>query len=406
MITDPELLKSLLHQGSLMPKEEMLEVQRKKGSLFIGIPKETSFQERRVALVPEAVSLLVANGHRVRVETNAGKESSFSDNDYSEAGAEIAHDKREVYSCDIIFKVAPPTEAEIELMPGNQTFISALQIVTQPKEILQKLMAKKTTCIAWDFIKDEDGVFTVVRTLGEIAGNTSILVAGELLSSYTLGKGLMLGGVAGVQPTEVVIIGAGTVGEFATRAALGLGATVKVFDNSVARLRRLQNVVGNRVFTSIIQPKVLAKAIRRSDVVIGALRAPMGRTPCVVTEEMVEQMKEGSVIVDVSIDQGGCFETSVVTNHLDPVFIKYGVIHYCVPNIASRVSRTASFALSNIFSPLLLDMGDRGGVEELIRRKPGLRNGVYIYKGVLTNEVLGKVFDLSYKSIDLLLPRP
>jgi alanine dehydrogenase len=384
----------------------MLEVQRKKGSLFIGIPKETSFQERRVALVPEAVSLLVANGHRVRVETNAGKESSFSDNDYSEAGAEIAHDKREVYSCDIIFKVAPPTEAEIELMPGNQTFISALQIVTQPKEILQKLMAKKTTCIAWDFIKDEDGVFTVVRTLGEIAGNTSILVAGELLSSYTLGKGLMLGGVAGVQPTEVVIIGAGTVGEFATRAALGLGATVKVFDNSVARLRRLQNVVGNRVFTSIIQPKVLAKAIRRSDVVIGALRAPMGRTPCVVSEEMVEQMKEGSVIVDVSIDQGGCFETSVVTNHLDPVFIKYGVIHYCVPNIASRVSRTASFALSNIFSPLLLDMGDRGGVEELIRRKPGLRNGVYIYKGVLTNEVLGKVFDLSYKSIDLLLPRP
>jgi alanine dehydrogenase len=348
----------------------------------------------------------VANGHRVRVETNAGKESSFSDNDYSEAGAEIAHDKREVYSCDIIFKVAPPTEAEIELMPGNQTFISALQIVTQPKEILQKLMAKKTTCIAWDFIKDEDGVFTVVRTLGEIAGNTSILVAGELLSSYTLGKGLMLGGVAGVQPTEVVIIGAGTVGEFATRAALGLGATVKVFDNSVARLRRLQNVVGNRVFTSIIQPKVLAKAIRRSDVVIGALRAPMGRTPCVVSEEMVEQMKEGSVIVDVSIDQGGCFETSVVTNHLDPVFIKYGVIHYCVPNIASRVSRTASFALSNIFSPLLLDMGDRGGVEELIRRKPGLRNGVYIYKGVLTNEVLGKVFDLSYKSIDLLLPRP
>jgi len=389
-----------------MPKEEMLEVQRKKGSLFIGIPKETSFQERRVALVPEAVSLLVANGHRVRVETNAGKESSFSDNDYSEAGAEIAHDKREVYSCDIIFKVAPPTEAEIELMPGNQTFISALQIVTQPKEILQKLMAKKTTCIAWDFIKDEEGVFTVVRTLGEIAGNTSILVAGELLSSYTLGKGLMLGGVAGVQPTEVVIIGAGTVGEFATRAALGLGATVKVFDNSVARLRRLQNVVGNRVFTSIIQPKVLAKAIRRSDVVIGALRAPMGRTPCVVSEEMVEQMKEGSVIVDVSIDQGGCFETSVVTNHLDPVFIKYGVIHYCVPNIASRVSRTASFALSNIFSPLLLDMGDRGGVEELIRRKPGLRNGVYIYKGVLTNEVLGKVFDLSYKSIDLLLPRP
>jgi alanine dehydrogenase len=231
------------------------------------------------------------------------------------------------------------------------------------------------------------------------------LVAGELLSSYTQGKGMMLGGVAGVQPTEVVIIGAGTVGEFATRAALGLGASVKVFDNSVARLRRLQIAVGNRVFTSIIQPKVLAKAIRRSDVAIGALRAPMGRTPCVVTEDMVEQMKEGSVIVDVSIDQGGCFETSKVTNHHEPTFVKHGVLHYCVPNIASRVSRTASFALSNIFSPLLLDIGEKGSIDDVIRFKVGFKDGVYMYKGVLTNEVLGKVFDLNYQPIDLLLPR-
>ena len=219
MITDPELLKSLLHQGAFMPQEEMLEIKRKKGQLFIGIPKETSFQERRVALVPEAVSLLVANGHRVMVETGAGDGTNFSDTEYSEAGAEISYDKKAVYSCDIIFKVAPPSEEEIELMPGNQTFISALQISTQPKEILKKLMHKKTTCIAWDYIRDEEGVFSVVRTMGEIAGNTAILVAGELLSSFTQGKGMMLGGVAGVQPTEVVIIGAGTVGEFATRAA-------------------------------------------------------------------------------------------------------------------------------------------------------------------------------------------
>ena len=229
MITDPELLKSLLHQGAFMPQEEMLEIKRKKGQLFIGIPKETSFQERRVALVPEAVSLLVANGHRVMVETGAGDGTNFTDTEYSEAGAEISYDKKAVYSCDIIFKVAPPSEEEIELMPGNQTFISALQISTQPKEILQKLMHKKTTCIAWDYIRDEEGVFSVVRTMGEIAGNTAILVAGELLSSFPQGKGMMLGGVAGVQPTEVVIIGAGTVGEFATRAALGLGASVKVF---------------------------------------------------------------------------------------------------------------------------------------------------------------------------------
>lgn len=404
MITDPGLLKTLIQQGSLTPKEEMLEVRKKKGSLFIGIPKETSFQERRVALVPEAVSLLVNHGHRVRIETKAGEGANFSDNEYSEAGAEISYSTKEIYECDIILKVAPPSEEEVDLMVGNQTFISALQISTQPKEILQKLMSKKITAIAWDYIKDDEGVFSIVRTLGEIAGTTSLLVAGELLSSYSSGKGMMLGGIAGVQPTEVVVIGAGTVGEFATRAALGLGASVKVFDNSLSKLRRLQNDVGARVYTSILQPKVLAKAIRRADVVIGALRSPIGRSLCVVSEEMIESMKSGSVVVDVSIDQGGCFETSRVTNHNDPTFVKHGVIHYCVPNIASRVSRTASFALSNIFTPLVLEMGEKGSVEDLVRSQEGFRNGVYIYKGVLTNEVLGKVFGLKFKDINLLLP--
>ena len=404
MITDPVLLKSLIQKGSLLPKEEMLEVRKKKGNLFIGIPKETSFQERRVALVPEAVTLLVSNGHQVLMETKAGEGSNFTDNEYSEAGAQIVYDRKSIYSCDIILKVAPPSEEEVELMIGNQTFISALQISTQPKEILQKLTAKKVTAIAWDYIQDEEGVFSIVRTMGEIAGTTSILVAGELLSSFSHGKGMMLGGIAGVQPTEVVVIGAGTVGEFATRAALGLGASVKVFDNSLTRLRRLQNDLSLRVYTSIIQPKVLAKAIRRADVVIGALRSPVGRTPCVVSEEMIEGMKTGSVLVDVSIDQGGCFETSRVTNHIDPTFIKHGVVHYCVPNIASRVSRTASFALSNTFSPMILEMGEKGGVNDLIRTHSGFRNGVYMYKGILTNEVLGKVFDLKYKDIHLLLP--
>lgn len=404
MITDPELLKTLIQQGSLMPKEEMLEIKRRKGNLFIGIPKENSFQERRVALVPEAVSLLVANGHHVRIETKAGEGTNFTDNDYSEVGAEIIYDTKEIYSCDIILKVAPPTEQEVDMMVGGQTFISALQIATQPKEILQKLMTKKITAIAWDYIRDEEGVFSIVRTLGEIAGTTSILVAGDLLSSFSSGKGMMLGGIAGVQPTEVVVIGAGTVGEFATRAALGLGASVKVFDNSLTRLRRLQNDIGVRIYTSIIQPKVLAKAIKRADVVIGALRSPIGRTPCVVSEEMIQDMKSGSVVVDVSIDQGGCFETSRVTNHIDPTFVKHGIVHYCVPNISSRVSRTASFALSNILSPLIIEMGDKGGVVELIRNQKGFRNGVYMFKGILTNEVLGKVFDLKYKDINLLLP--
>jgi alanine dehydrogenase len=403
MITDPEIVKKLMLKGALLPKEEMLEIARKKGSLYIGIPKETSFQERRVALVPEAVSLLVSNGHRVKIETGSGEGSNFSDREYSEAGAEICYSTEEVFTCDIIFKVAPPSEAEVDVMKGNQTLISALQLSIQPKVILQKLIEKKITAIAWDYIRDEEGVFPVVRTMGEIAGTTSVLVAGELLSSFSDGKGIMLGGIAGVTPTEVVVIGAGTVGEYATRAAIGLGAYVKVFDNSLSRLRRLQNDIGQRIYTSVMNPKVLAKAIMRADVVIGAIRAPYGRTPCIVTSEMVQQMKSGSVIVDVSIDQGGCFETSRVTNHKEPTFVEHEVIHYCVPNIASRVSRTASFALSNIFSPILIEMGEQGGCKELIKNDHGFRGGVYIYNGTLTSEVLGKVFDLKYKDIELLI---
>lgn len=403
MKTDPEILKHLLEQGSLMPQEAMLEIAPKKGKLFIGIPKETIFQERRVALVPEAVSILVLHGHRVKIESKSGEMANFTDRDYSEAGAEICYDPKEIFECDIIFKVGPPSEEEIDMMKGNQTLVSALQISISAKAILQKLMQKKITAVAWDYIRDHKGVFPIVRAMSEIAGTTSVLIAGELLSCYKTGKGIMLGGITGVRPTEVVVIGAGTVGDFAVKAALGLGASVKVFDSSMSRLRRIQDNSATRIHTYIIQPKNLAKAIKEADVVIGALRAPLGRTPCVVTEEMVESMSAGSVLIDVSIDQGGCFETSKVTNHKNPTFVKHGVIHYCVPNIASRVSRTASSILSNIFSPILLEMGDRGGCSELIRKDKGFRSGVYIYKGVLTSEVLGKVFELKYKNIELLM---
>lgn len=403
MKTDPEILKHLLAKGSLLPQEEMLEIAPKKGQLFIGIPKESFFQERRVALVPEAVSILVLHGHRVKIESKSGEMANFSDRDYSEAGAEICYDPKEIFECDMIFKVGPPSEEEIDMMKGNQTLVSALQISISAKAILQKLMQKKITAIAWDYIRDDKGVFTIVRAMSEIAGTTSILIAGELLSCYSKGKGIMLGGITGIRPAEVVVIGAGTVGEFAIKGALGLGASVKVFDNSMSRLRRVQDNSSTRLFTHVIQPKNLAKAIANADVVIGALRAPLGRTPCVVTEEMVESMSPGSVLIDVSIDQGGCFETSRVTNHKTPTFVKHGVIHYCVPNIASRVSRTASSILSNIFAPILLEMGDRGGCSELIQKDSGFRSGVYIYKGVLTSEVLGKVFDLKYKNIELLM---
>jgi alanine dehydrogenase len=402
MKTSKELLASLT-QTALMPQEEMLEVGRKKGKLYIGIPRETSFQENRVALVPDAVALLVNNGHTVVVETNAGKMSNFQDHDYSEAGAQIVYSPEDVFKADIILKVAPPSPQEVEMMQQKQTLISALQLTVQPENFLKQLMAKKITAIAFDWIKDGDGIYSVIRSMGEIAGGASILIAAEYLSNAQNGQGAILGGISGISPTEVVILGAGTVGEFATRAALGLGASVKVFDNSVYKLRRLQSDIGARVFTSVIQPRVLAKHLKTADVVIGAIRAQHGRTPCVVTEAMVSEMKVGSVIIDVSIDQGGCFETSEVTNHTKPVFRKHGVIHYCVPNIASRVSRTASYALSTIFAPILVNIGEEGGVESMLRNDEGVRNGVYIYNGAVTNKDLAEMFKLPYKDINLIM---
>ena len=402
-ITSREALLELQRQGTLLPQEEMLETERKKGALFIGIPRETFFQENRVCLVPDAVALLVNNGHRVIVEANAGKSAHFDDKDFSEAGAQIVYSAKEVYEANIILKVAPPSPEEVEYLKSKQTLFSALQITVQTDDFVKQLMSRKITAIAYDYIRDEDGIYPLIRAMSEIAGNTSILIAAEYLSNINNGNGSMFGGITGSPPTEVVIIGAGTVGEFATRAALGLGATVKIFDSSVYRLRRLQSDLGTRVFTSVLEPKILTKALKTADVAIGALRAPHGRTPCVVTEEMVSEMKQGSVIIDVSIDQGGVFETSEVTTHTQPVFRKYGVVHYCVPNIPSRVSRTASYALSNVLTPILLQMGDDGGIEGTLHKHNGVRHGVYVYNGILTNKYLGETFKLPYKDIDLLM---
>jgi len=387
----------------LLPQEEMLEVATRKSSLFIGIPREISFQENRVALVPDAVGVLVNNGHRVLMETNAGKASNFSDTDYSEAGAKIASSPEEVYKAEIILKVAPPSLKEIERMKQYQILLSTLQLSIQSDTFVRALMNKKITAIAYGWIQDKEGIFPVIRAMGEIAGGASILIAAEYLSNVNQGPGLILGGISGISPTEVVILGAGTVGEFAARAAIGLGATVKVFDNSLYKLRRIQNALGRRIFTSVIQPKVLQKHLRTADVAIGAIRATKGRTPCVVSEEMVKDMKNGSVIIDISIDEGGCFETSQVTNHTQPVFRKHGVIHYCVPNVASRVSRTASYAFSTIFGPLLMNIAENGSVDRMLKNDSGFRKGIYIYNGMLTNRYLGDLFKIPSKDINLLL---
>lgn len=399
-----DLIKHLTESG-LMPQEEVLEVARGEQSLFIGIPKESELQENRVALVPDSVGLLVNNGHKVIVESNAGAAANFTDKDYSEAGAQIVFEAKEAYKANIIIKVAPPTLMEIKMLDvaQKQVLFSALQITAQPKDCIKELIKKKVTGIAYDFIKDREGLYPIVRSMSEIAGNTSILIAAELLSNANGGHGVMMGGIPGVKPTEVVILGAGGVGEFAARSALGLGANVKIFDDESHKLRRTLNNLGQRVYSSIIQPKILKKVLKNADVVIGALRPKNGRTPCVVTEEMVSEMKFGSVIIDVSIDTGGCFETSQVRTLKDPVYKQYGVTHYCVPNIASRVSRTASYALSNIFTPLLLDIGEGGGLQKMMHTQCGIKNGVYMYKGILTSKVLGETFNLPYKDLDLLM---
>jgi alanine dehydrogenase len=397
-----EIIRSLAEEA-LLPQEELMSVGKSKKKLSIGLPCETSYQEHRIPLTPDAVKVLVSNGHRVYVETNAGIQINFQDKDYSEAGATILYEAKEIFKKDMVIKVTPPSKKEISWMKPESTLMSALQFTSGLKESLVELMKKRTTAIAWDLIKDNEGIYPGIRAMSEIAGNTSILLASEILSHPEKGQGVMMGGISGVAPTEVVILGAGTVGEFATRAALGLGASVKVFDNSIYRLRRIQNDLGQRLYTSILQPNELLKALKTADVVIGALRPVNGRTPVVVTSEMVSQMKFGSVIVDVSIDRGGCFETSETTSHDKPTFEKYGVIHYGVPNIASRFAKTASMALSNIFLPILLNMGESGGCENLIKTNSGIRHSVYLFNGSLTNEVIASVFDLPYKSIDLLI---
>jgi len=371
-------VSKLAQEGVLQPKEALLSKDRKKGSLTIGIPKENTFQENRIALTPLSVGLLVENGHEIIIETGAGDASNFQDHHYSEQGARIVYDKKEVYKADLIIKISSPTLKEVELMKNRQVLFSSQQPSLMKIEVLKALMKKQITALSFEYLQDEGGHLSVVRAMSEIVGATSVLIAAEYLSNVFDGKGLMLGGVTGVPPTEMVIIGAGTVGEFAARTAIALGAQVKVFDSSVYRLRRLQSNVGSRVFTSVVQPIVLNKAVRTCDVVIGAVRAKNGRTPCLISEDTVSKMKPNSVLIDVSIDQGGVFETSEVTNHDKPTFRKYDVIHYCVPNIASRVARTATYALTNIFTPILIEIGEAGGMNNMIWANQGIRSAIYL----------------------------
>lgn len=394
--------EGIVSKLGLQPLEQPSMVATRKAKLVIGIPKERSFQEHRIGLTPESVHTLVANGHRILIERGAGLDSHFTDNHFSEAGAEITDNAEEVFRADVIIKIAPPQMNEIEMMQTGQTLISPLHLPTLKKEYVQLLMKKKVTALAFEYTNDEASRFPFVRAMSEIAGNSVILLAAEFLSNANEGKGILLGGISGVPPAKVVILGAGVVGAFAARAAIGLGAVVSVFDNNVYKLQRLQEKIGARVFTSTVSPAILLQELRTADVAIGAIHSKQGRTPVIVTEEMVSKMKAGSVVIDVSIDQGGCFETSEVTSHAEPTFKKYEVIHYCVPNIPSRVSRTASYAFSNILTPILIRCGELSGIKNLIYEDRGIRSGIYLYKGNLTNQNLSTMFGIKSSNLELL----
>ncbi len=394
---------NIFTESQLQPQEEVLAVSRKKKQLYIGIPKETFFQENRIALVPASVATLVGHGHRVVIEKGAGEKSNYADQEYSEAGADIAYDPEKVFEADVIIKVAPPSLEELEYFKPNQIIISPIHLPTITPEYLMKLKQKRVIALAWEYIKDQVGSFPFVRIISEMAGISAMLTAAELLSNTSGGQGILLGGITGVPPCKVVILGAGVVAEYATRTALGLGADVRIFDNNIHKMMRLQHLLGRRLYTSSINSYALEKELSDADVAIGAIHSSTGRAPVVVSEDMVSKMKAGSVIMDVSIDQGGCFATSRVTSHEKPTFREYGVIHYCVPNIASRISQTASMAVSNILTPILLEAEGTGSIESLIYEHTGLRHGVYAYKGCLTNDYLGEKFQIKVTSLDLLL---
>ncbi len=387
----------------LLPKEEMLEVIQNRKNLIIGIPKEITFQENRIPLTPESVAFLCGHGHRVMIEAGAGEAAQFSDHDYSEAGAEIVYSPEEVFKARIVLKVAPPTNEEIQLCSPGNALISALNVNGRDKSYFKNISSKKLTTLAFELIRDKAGSYPVVRSMSEIVGNTAIVIGARYLSHPEYGRGVMLGGFPGIAPTEVVILGAGTVGESAARIALGMGALVKVFDGSISKLRRIQKHLNNRIYTSVFQPRVLREALTTADIVIGAIRSAEGKTPCIISKDMVKRMKSGSVIIDVSIDQGGCFESSRVTNHKEPVFKEYDVTHYCVPNIAASVPFTASHALSNFFTPMLMKIGEAGGLSQLLKTDYPISKGVYIFNGAITNKYISEYFDLPFRDIELLI---
>ena len=402
-------LPGLQAEPVLIPRAQRQATAEHAERLRVGVPSEALNGERRVALAPYAAGLLVANGHEVRIESGAGVASQFSDHEYAEAGCLVVPGPAEVYGdSDLVAKVFPPRPDELDLMRDRQVLISALHLGDLRPDTLKRLMDLRATAIGFEFIADADGTLPIVRMMHEISGSVAVQTAARLLESGAEidgkpGRGLMLGGISGVPPATVVILGAGVIGEWAARTAIGFGAHTVVLDTDLPALRQIEHTLDRRVTTAMANPQYVRQAVAGADVVIGAMMAQGQRSPVVVTEAMVSAMRQGSVVVDLVIDQGGCIETSRPTTPDQPTFVAHGVVHHCVPNLPSAVARTATYALSNALTPYLLDIGEAGSINDALWSNVSLRTGAYVYRRHLTKKSLAAMFGMPHRDIELLI---
>ena len=399
------MIQESLKSTQFFVRELLLKVERKNVSLLIGVPKENQMNEKRLAITPETVALLVDAGHHVMIERGAGNTINYSDSYYAESGAQIVN-KAQVFKADVILKIASPTAEEVMLMKPRANVFSFLQLYLLSSSTLQLMIEKRINALAYELIYDDSQISPFVTAISEIEGACSISVASELLSNAHGGKGILLGGVPGISPTEIAIMGAGVAGTVAARTALAMGALVKVFDNDINKLRKITHELGHAVYTSVLQPNVMRNVFRSADVVIGAMQYVNKTHFYRISTDLIREMKKGSIIIDLRMSQGGCFETTMeacLPQH-PPIFERFGVLHFCELNISSRVARTASIALSNIFIPMFTTISECGGVGQCARFDRGFASGFYMYGGKMVNSYVANHYNLPVSDIGLFLP--
>jgi alanine dehydrogenase len=392
-------------KNQFVVSELMLKTDKHKVTTIIGVPKENQETEKRVPITPEGVSLLVSAGYRVLFQKGAGLTINYSDSYYAESGAEIVDTAKEVFQADIILKIMPPTLEEVEMMRPRTSVYSFLYLHNLSRILLEHMMEKRINALSYELINDDTGASPFVTAISEIEGASSITLAAEMLSNANGGKGILLGGIPGITPAEVVIIGAGVAGTMAARVAIAMGASVKIFDNDIIKLRAIRHELGNPVYTSTLQPKVLRNVFRSADVVIGALQYINKIHFYRISSDLISEMKEGAIIIDLRMEQGGCFETTMeacLPGH-PSIFEKYGVLHFCEMSLSSRVARTSSIALSNIFVSMFNAMGDSGGIDHFARFDRGFASGFYTYSGKMVNSYVASHFNLPVSDIGLYL---